>query len=149
MNQETGEEEYNQKSQRHNFKIPPSYLNNPQNSKKNTRIIPNTSIEHKRPALTAAAILYLLPVTILCYFYPATGMVGLFFEARLHIWTHKKNKQLKNTDRYYQSPMHIIHKEFCASCVEEQNKLRITKLQEKRHDRIRKYGLEYVKRVVA
>ncbi|XP_044263426.1 uncharacterized protein LOC123010507 [Tribolium madens] len=140
-NIETGEDEYISSVaplRKKTFKIPPTYTKKAKNGKKtiNLDLSPTFS----------TALLFLLPTTI--FFYPILGILAVMVEAVIHVWAHRKNKSLKNQHLYYQSPLHIICKEFCGSCREEESKMKISKIQEKRADKIKKYGLEYVRRIV-
>ncbi|RZC35232.1 hypothetical protein BDFB_005516, partial [Asbolus verrucosus] len=121
------------------FKIPSSYYMN--SAKRNEE-----KVRCEYPPTAATAVLYLLPTTIL--FYPILGIITVTIEVIIHIWAHRKNKLLKNKNLYYQSPLHIICKEFCGACKEENSKMKITMLHERRADKIKKYGLEYVRRIV-
>jgi len=148
FNSETGEEEftyfYPSETPRNKpicFKVPTAEYATANKSK-----IGNLKPNPETSTTTAAAILYLLPTVV--FFYPILAIFTVSIEIILHVWAHRKNRKLKDENRYYQSPLHIICQEFCAACKEEKSKLKIHKLQEKRLDKIKKYGLEYVKRIV-
>lgn len=57
------------------------------------------------------------------------------FEVYLHVKCHQKNKKLKNTNMYYQSPFHIITSIFCGACRENDSAFKIGQLQDERRDR--------------
>ncbi|EEZ99759.1 hypothetical protein TcasGA2_TC002531 [Tribolium castaneum] len=140
-NIETGEEEYiltTAPRRKTTFKIPPTYTKKSNDYKHNINLDLSPTF--------STALLFLLPTTI--FFYPILGIVTVMIEAIIHVWAHRKNKSLKNPHLYYQSPLHIICKEFCGACREEEAKVKISKIQEKRADKIKKYGLEYVRRIV-
>lgn len=146
LDSETGEMEMNCTRpsvpiQRKPFKIPKNYLEKPSESKINTCMTKNVSIPTNK---ISPALLLLLPI----FFLPAIGVVISIVEILIHMWAHKKNKKLRHTNRYYQSPFHIFVCEFCKLCIDENAANKITKLQDKRHSRFAKYGIEYVRRVV-
>lgn len=98
----------------------------------------------KKQTDMSPALLLLIPV----FFMPAVGIVISILEILIHMWAHKKNKKLQNTNRFYQSPFHIFVCEFCHLCIDENSKNKITKLQDKRNNKFTKYGIECVRRVV-
>lgn len=95
--------------------------------------------------IIVAAILLLLAMVM---FYPIVAIAVCICEIILHNWVHKKNKTLKDDTFYYRSPLHCIVKEFCARCKDVSATEKIWKLQDERNDRMRKYGLESIRRVV-
>lgn len=145
LNCETGELEMNCNRpsliQRKPFKIPKNYTRKATKSKLDScakKGIIRTS-NNMSPAL-----LLLLPV----FFLPSVGIVISIVEILIHMWCHRKNKKLQNTDKYYESPFHIFVCEFCKLCIDESAANKITKLQDKRNNKFTKYGIEYVRRVV-
>lgn len=163
INSETGEVEINYTRPRYKkpFKIPsttkPSssstsaFRNNINrfydyhynNSKKSTKHLNYLLPDSKRVSVAPAfAMLTLL------FFAPVFGVLISILEFVIHVWTHKKNKKMRNMNIYYRSPLHDITSEFCSICVDENTKNKITKLQDKRNDKFTKYGIEYVRRIV-
>ncbi|XP_043286390.1 uncharacterized protein [Venturia canescens] len=69
------------------------------------------------------------------------------FEVVFHIWTHHKNKRLKNTNVFFRSPFHGVTSEFCALCQNENCMDKVGKIQEIRmHKFLRQCN--YMKRAV-
>lgn len=120
------------------FRIPPQQKLNKMHN------IPIKVNKHELELLTAA--IFLLPTIIL--FYPILSIFIFIMEIILHNWVHKKNKTLRDDTFYYKSPLHCIVKEFCGRCKDLSTKEKITKMQDKRTDKMRKYGLESIRRVV-
>lgn len=87
-------------------------------------------------------------ILTLLFFVPVFGIFTAIIECFIHVWTHKKNKTLRNTNLYYRSPFHDVTSEFCSLCIDETTKNKITKLQDKRNYKFMKYGIEYVRRIV-
>ncbi|XP_018576749.1 uncharacterized protein LOC108915259 [Anoplophora glabripennis] len=139
-NAETGEYEgFLALPQRVKFQIPPQI-------KPNKKTHRGPKMDEQNLELITAAI-FLLPTAIL--FNPVLWAVALILEIVIHSWTHKKNSTLRNdTVHYYRSPLHGIVKEFCAKCKDSNAKEKISKLQDRRNDKMRKYGLESIRRVV-
>ncbi|XP_043468511.1 uncharacterized protein LOC122502489 [Leptopilina heterotoma] len=88
-----------------------------------------------------------------CLFLPAIiyfrWFVAVLFlmEVILHVYSHRKNKSLKDSNVYYQSPFHGISSEFCALCQSETCMNRVDKMQQARMHRFLKQ-CNYMKRVV-
>lgn len=92
------------------------------------------------------AALFLLPTAILSY--PIVSILIVLLEMIIHNWVHKKNKTLQSDTFYYKSPLHGIVKEFCGRCKDLNTKEKISKLQDMRNEKMKKYGLESIRRVV-
>lgn len=144
LNRETGEQEpinteppkYTCKNSKKPFRVPSSYTNT---------ITESSTILHNACNRRAPIIFALL---IIAFFIPPIGVVISITEILLHMWAHKKNKQLRNTNMYYESLFHDILCEFCRLCIEENSKQKITKLQDRSNNKFTKYSFEYVRRVV-
>lgn len=138
VNTETGETEMtvkpHQERSTKKFKIP-----NPQKPIKKEE-------KHKASTNTTSdtvqVILFLLPTVLL--FFPVLAALISIVEIAVHVWAHKKNKILRNTNFYYQSPLHICVREFCGACRDEISANKISKIQDMRNDKFTKY----VRRVV-
>ncbi|KAJ8933208.1 hypothetical protein NQ314_014155 [Rhamnusium bicolor] len=142
FNVETGEYEGDNCLPRRRFRVPSSCYTPTQKKDGSKKLL---KVDKQEWELITAAI-FLLPTMIL--FYPVLSVFALMLEIFLHTWSHKKNKTLKCDNIYYQSPLHGIAKEFCGRCKFEDAKVKITKIQDIRNDKLRKYGLEYIRRVV-
>lgn len=95
------------------------------------------------------AIVFLIPTFIL--FTPLLGVFILTFDVILHRWCHRQNAKLRlrrDESQYYQSPLHMIYKEFCSKCVAEEDCRKINKIQDKRYNKRYTVG-ESLRRVVA
>ncbi|KAJ3662696.1 hypothetical protein Zmor_007031 [Zophobas morio] len=142
LNLETGEVEFIITSKKlpakpKVFRIPTSCMNLKKREEK---------IKFDSSPTFTAALVFLLPTTI--FFSPILGLLVVLIEVIIHVWAHRKNKLIRHKNLYYQSPLHIICKEYCGACKEEESKIKITKFQEKRADKFKKYGFEYFKRIV-
>ncbi|KAL1518209.1 hypothetical protein ABEB36_001869 [Hypothenemus hampei] len=94
-----------------------------------------------------AAIIFLLPTFL--FFSQILGICILTFDILLHRWCHKKNAKLSNNSSiYYQSPLHMIYKEFCCECIAEEDCRKINKIQDIRNNK-RYFMQESLRRVVA
>ncbi|XP_017779215.1 PREDICTED: uncharacterized protein LOC108564629 [Nicrophorus vespilloides] len=143
-NQETGECEINCVGPRRPFKIPTEYIR--QDTLEETRKFDKMMSKSRTRNRISPTVLFLLPTLV--FFSPIVSIFLGIVEISLHIWAHKKNKSLTNRDHYYQSPLHIILSEFCASCLDERMKMKITKIQDRKNSRFIKYGIEYFRRIV-
>ncbi|VEN48229.1 unnamed protein product [Callosobruchus maculatus] len=127
------------------FKIPSHYYTPPEKEKKSKQKRPLRKADRHEIALIHAAI-FLLPTFVL--FHPVVAIFVAIVETVLHSWSHKSNQLLKSNRVYFQSPLHPIVKEICGKCKAEQESLRITKMQDVMNDKLRKHGLDYIRRVV-
>lgn len=90
-------------------------------------------------------LIFLLPTL---FVYSGISVIAIaVLEVSIHIWAHKKNKNLANEGVYYKSPLHVLCSEFCAKCRDEKYMMKIGKLQDERTHRL-KCHYEYVKRIV-
>lgn len=144
LNLETGEDESNYGTPNYYrkkiFKIPNN--NTPYNVRKPNHSSDVSDIES---GSIASALMYLLPTAF--FFNPLIAVVLFIIEMSLHAWAHKKNKKLRDSTVYYQSPLHIIVSEFCAACREEVSSNKINKIQEKR-SKLKGCGIECVRQIV-
>ncbi|XP_033223723.1 uncharacterized protein LOC117177251 [Belonocnema kinseyi] len=85
-----------------------------------------------------------LPAIIYCKWCIA---ILLVMETILHVYSHRKNKILKDPSVYYQSPFHGISSQFCALCQSETCMNRVGKMQQARMHRFLRQ-CNYMKRVV-
>jgi len=93
------------------------------------------------------AIVFLFPTFVL--FSPLLGFLALTLDVILHRWCHRKNAKLANDDSiYYKSPLHMIYKEFCATCRMEEELKKIEEIQDKRNNK-RYFMQESLRGVVA
>lgn len=140
VNTETGETEINnrppQERSSKKFKIP-----NQQKSTKKSET-PKPPSPANKTSDTVQVVLFLLPTVLL--FFPVLAALISIVEITLHVWAHKKNKVLRDTNFYYQSPLHICVREFCGACREEMSGNKISKIQDMRNNKFTKY----VQRVV-
>lgn len=147
LNMETGEREMNRQrpipSNKRPFKIPKNCTKQVKEKIENDKKCHAVKKNVHSSAISFAFLLF-IPV----FFMPAVGVLISFIEVVLHMWAHKKNKKLKNSDFIYQSPFHVFLSEFCHLCIDENAKNKITKLQDKRNYKFTKYSIEYVRRVV-
>lgn len=144
VNVETGEKECNytcpreSSESRRTFKIPRIY--SPKVGEEEDISIVTFPSDKISPAL-----MFLLPTAFL--FNPVFAIFLGFIEMVAHAWAHSKNRKLENSGIYYQSPLHIIVREFCASCREEEATNKIHKIQERR-SKLKKCGIECVRQIV-
>lgn len=87
-------------------------------------------------------LLLLLPVLLVFPKLP-TVLIAIF-EIIIHMWCHKKNKQLSDPGLYYRSPLHIVTSEYCAYCTSQKQMDKISKIQDKRKYRHFKSTCKYV-----
>lgn len=139
LNSETGEKECNYtrplelRPSRSSFRIP-----NPSPHKSHPK-------EEKDICAITPALMFFLPTAF--FFNPLLALVLASAEVTCHIWTHKKNKALREKGMYYRSPLHIFISQFCGSCREKNSADKINKIQEKR-SRGRSCGIECVRQIV-
>lgn len=136
LNSETGEPEMNftQPTARRSFRIPQGYIRQPCEQPDHQQChLPADDFRNTR---MSSVILFLLPTVI---FAPVVAIFLGVLEISLHIWAHKKNKSLRGSDIFYQSPLHVIVSEFCACCIDENSKKKITKMQDKTNNKLTKY----------
>lgn len=139
LNSETGEKECNyscpteRRRPKSSFRIPipVSRRSTPKTEEETTAITP--------------ALMFFLPTAF--FFNPLLALVLASAEVTCHIWTHKKNKTLRDTGVYYRSPLHIFISQFCGTCREKDAADKINKIQEKR-SRGRGCGIECVRQIV-
>lgn len=138
FNEETGEKEavVYTKYPKQPFKIP-------KHLQKTTNEAPlrQTYYSNNTDVVTA----FLLPTAIL--FFPSFTVLMWLIEYTLHAWSHKQNSK-NGGNIYYFSPLHQICKEFCSKCKEETMRAKFSKMQDIRKSKLKRYGLEYVRRVV-
>lgn len=144
LNAETGEHECNyvcpvqRRQTKKIFKIPNMYMTDIQ-------VQPKTSWSTLQSGSISPIVMFLLPTAF--FFNPFIVIVLFMIEAYLHTWAHKKNKQLRDSPLYYQSPMHAVVSQFCASCREEESANKINKIQEHRN-KLKGCGIECVRQIV-
>lgn len=141
-NVETGEYEGELHYLVKKFKIPRSYFTT--DAKKSTPMPRKRQKCQQTEIDFIHALIFLLPTMIL--FHPVLGIVVCVAEFFLHTWSHRKNKQLKSSTVYFQSPLHLISKELCGRCKAQNEAMQITKLL--KNDKFKKAGLDYIKRIV-
>lgn len=128
------------------FKVPRSYYTPTTKRKSCKKFQPMRKVNQQESELITAVI-FLLPTMIL--FHPFLCVILVVIEIILHNWSHKKNRKLgSDTIYFHRSPLHGIVKEFCGRCKEDMAVSKISRLQDRKNDRFRKYQLEYLKRVV-
>ncbi|XP_050302308.1 uncharacterized protein LOC126740373 [Anthonomus grandis grandis] len=97
------------------------------------------------------AIVFLIPTFII--FTPLLGLLILSLDIVLHRWCHLQNskKGLRKDEGlfYYQSPLHMLYKEFCSKCSAEEAGRKIHKIQSIRYNKKRSTMQESLRRVVA
>ncbi|CAG9763135.1 unnamed protein product [Ceutorhynchus assimilis] len=82
------------------------------------------------------AIVFLIPTFII--FTPLLGVIILTFDFILHRWCHRQNAKLRHRNDssiFYQSPLHMINKEFCSKCLYEEDGKKIHAIQNIRYNR--------------
>lgn len=146
VNCETGEVEmnYTRPTYKKPFQVPSSCKPKPPASSNEHNAALRDYMSHTKRVSVAPAF----AILTLLFFVPVFGIFISIIEFFIHMWTHKKNKKLRNTNLYYRSPFHDIICEFCSFCIDENTTNKITKLQDKRNDKFTKYGIEYVRRIV-
>uniref|UniRef100_A0A6M2DP53 Putative conserved plasma membrane protein n=1 Tax=Xenopsylla cheopis TaxID=163159 RepID=A0A6M2DP53_XENCH len=86
----------------------------------------------------------LLFLPVLFVFPKLPTVLIAIFEILVHMWCHKKNKQLSDPGLYYRSPLHIVTSEYCAYCRNQKQMDKISKIQDKRKFRHLKSTYNYV-----
>lgn len=152
-NAETGEPEVNVepttvRSRRIPFQIPKevkqSLSNKERHLKKQEKLMGLEPVSVGAPFGQINPICLFLPAVVYFRWFLVLLMV---FEVVLHVWAHHKNKTLKHSSVYFQSPLHGISSEFCALCQNETCMNRVGKMQQVRmHKFLRQCN--YMKRVV-
>lgn len=126
LNSETGEKECN-------YTCPPQHRHQTRSSFRIPNPTPQRStparVEDETSAITPA-LMFFLPTAF--FFNPLLALVLASAEVSCHIWTHKKNKALREKGVYYRSPLHLFVSQFCGSCREKNSADKINKIQEKR-----------------
>lgn len=130
------------------FKVPSGYLKQilQDVDDKDTKVTRRIVFAEATPF---SPMLFLFPS--LFFFMPIMALILAVVEMVLHAWAHKKNNILRRLNInhvYYQSPMHGLVSQFCASCRYESSKETIGKMQDKCNRRFIKYGIECIKQMV-
>lgn len=149
INNETGEMEinYTRPTYKKPFKVP-STVNHKTKQQQLQEQQTDEGCIYTEPPQKRVSVAPAFAILTLLFFVPVFGILVSIIEFLIHMWTHKKNKTLRNSNLYYRSPFHDIVSEFCSLCIEENSKNKITKLQDKRNEKFTKYGIEYVRRIV-
>ncbi|XP_022904704.1 uncharacterized protein [Onthophagus taurus] len=156
-NGETGEYEYfyrtyNVIQKVKGFKIPSHLIKRDLKKEVN-----NTNHEEVEARLVFTGVkphskIFLFIMPTLTLIIPGFIVVLLVLEMILHKWAHKRNEDLLKdniNNIYYQSPYHVVAREFCPRCRTESLTDKIAKLQDQRTRRLFiNYGWDYVKQVV-
>lgn len=74
---------------------------------------------------------FLILITSLVLF-RLSGVLTALIEISLHVWAHRKNKNNTNQTIYYQSPLHVVTKQFCAICRERNVEDKVSQMQDRR-----------------
>lgn len=61
-----------------------------------------------------------------------SAFLTMLIEVALHHWVHRKNSQNTNQSIFYESPLHVITKQFCAECQQVAIMDKVSKLQDER-----------------
>ncbi|XP_049818800.1 uncharacterized protein LOC109600227 [Aethina tumida] len=144
LNRETGEREYpsstvfHSKSPRKGFRVP-SHVYSSVTQPEAKQLKPTSDFYE--------SITYLLPTVVLVS--PLLIVFLIVLEIVLHTRTHVKNEKLdKNSNIYYQSPLHLISKEFCGKCKSEAQMKIIKGRDFESHSCFIKHSFEFLKRML-
>lgn len=74
----------------------------------------------------------LLSIPTLMIFPSLVCVMLVILEIFLHIYCHRKNGMLRNSQLFYQSPFHVVTSIFCGVCRDRNTASKITALQNKR-----------------
>ncbi|KAJ9598900.1 hypothetical protein L9F63_026566, partial [Diploptera punctata] len=92
-------------------------------------------------------IVFLLPTFFLFPFPAWLTVISIIVELCLHMWAHKINKDCKDPDLMYRSPLHILTSQFCAFCKSKRYMKRVGKLQDARALKVYSRKPTYVERI--
>lgn len=82
---------------------------------------------------TVSQRMIIIPAMLIC---PSLICILLMvLEIYLHVYCHLRNKELNDTEVYYQSPFHMITSTFCGVCRENDSASKIGQMQDQRRVR--------------